>query len=1242
MAGLVLVMGMMLAAGLHMTDCMVYHVTFLGRNSSQPKVGELHYQGATDTPTVTNEVGCIWEEEGTTNIMKLIPNGTCPGLIPDLVGISAAGFKVESPDDFILHVYQSDTTGTLEDGFLAIPDEHLGREYYVITYCSLGGFCQFAVVGTVDKTSVNIVFPRPVSPAALTCNGVPLPVNAPPGEPIPFSLNENEVLHIESSDSKTDLSGTYIASDHEVAVFVGARDVPSASGSAAYMIEQIPPVNKWGTDFVVAPNYLNDAGDIIKIVTKSEETTVHILGFSPFDISGKGESVEWRIDWEMHSSIHASKPILIVQVMSLNIYNDTTIVTGSPAMVLVPHIMQWTDKEVYSDCLQKAENQSVLNVVTETGTETSLLWNVPASSPWITIEGSDYSVLKIGLASPESVERVSHGVNRSSYGYCDGKSAVLLAAKWDWENEDCIPTAPVPGDGVDNDCDGKIDEDTCTQEDIAIQFTSTQNASTGETTFKSINVKGASPVDFRVTSCDIVVVSLQTTSEPITSYTAIITPTNVIFQVCTPKCHENGTLSIAVANCTAEQSYKITWSTTNGDTTHRFETESDGDHYMEIPGREIDYDVMFVTAFSQTAQFVIELPEKDCNKIKSGGGYDNFGLEFVVPVGANDQFYSIFLVNANTAPVVVDLRGDQTGVVSKTVGALQTENAKKTDFGTSSMVKIEATDEISVYVIRTTVSSKTVGHSVLPVDTLGPNYHVFLDKSLEGLSTPLSETVCSGYAITDNTESNVGPVPVVVDITKDMYNTALGHQKLLTANRPIAVFCGADDNRAQMPPRETLGELHYIPPLAFDSAVEEAEIRLVATEDSTVVIIRGNYDNLDTVELTGNTFTRDVVPDMLYNISSTKPIQVHLQIRSKDLSWASVVVIPPAEQYKSKHFFPGKLGDLGLPVPIPLEIAYSSAVNANGDSVTSQVQGGTLGDLVVQTLTYAENTFSLTLLKATSGSTKFIVASDVLYNDINKVCVRTPGTPGDGEDNDCDGLTDEEQCTADIIPGEIDADIDGSFNEDCANGTTPPSSSAINLSLTTSTITCPSNTGTGTGSGSGSSPADGEESSITIDNGMANGMSPPASHPNAIIPLGSAPSYQPMANAGDSVVLPETPTTTGAPGESGIAAAPVETCSTDCVCPCGWVNPPKNYTAEELKAVVIEIQEKLKVTKNTLSAVIRSKSSAKDGRTEAAAVGIVGVVFLVAMMCTMVLLDLTTLARDIRMLMGNLRQVFQP
>ena len=90
----------------------------------------------------------------------------------------------------------------------------------------------------------------------------------------------------------------------------------------------------------------------------------------------------------------------------------------------------------------------------------------------------------------------------------------------------------------------------------------------------------------------------------------------------------------------------------------------------------------------------------------------------------------------------------------------------------------------------------------------------------------------------------------------------LGYQKRFTSSRPVALFCGTMRRFAQMPSIETLGTQYYIPPLQYDEDTETADIHLVAVEDSTVVVIRGNYDNLDTVELTGDVFTRTIVNNM--------------------------------------------------------------------------------------------------------------------------------------------------------------------------------------------------------------------------------------------------------------------------------------------------------------------------------------------------------------------------------------------
>lgn len=90
----------------------------------------------------------------------------------------------------------------------------------------------------------------------------------------------------------------------------------------------------------------------------------------------------------------------------------------------------------------------------------------------------------------------------------------------------------------------------------------------------------------------------------------------------------------------------------------------------------------------------------------------------------------------------------------------------------------------------------------------------------------------------------------------------------MQAERPIAVFCGnLNKNYAQMPPRETLGVKHYIPALDLNNLQATVQMKLVATEDSTAVIIKGDYHQLDTVSLTGQVYSRNVENGTVKNCS---------------------------------------------------------------------------------------------------------------------------------------------------------------------------------------------------------------------------------------------------------------------------------------------------------------------------------------------------------------------------------------
>jgi hypothetical protein len=57
---------------------------------------------------------------------------------------------------------------------------------------------------------------------------------------------------------------------------------------------------------------------------------------------------------------------------------------------------------------------------------------------------------------------------------------------------------------------------------------------------------------------------------------------------------------------------------------------------------------------------------------------------------------------------------------------------------------------------------------------------------------------------------------------------------------------------------------------------------------------------------------------------------------------------------------------------------------------------------------------------------------------------------------------------------------------------------------------------------------------------------------------------------------------------------------------------------------------------------IRKKSSAPDDRPSATAVGYVGLASIIFTLGAMALLDITTVFRDVRVMIKNLREYFQP
>ncbi len=200
---------------------------------------------------------------------------------------STGTFQVVADDE--VTVYGANIADRTSDAFLVLPKDVLGLEHYVMSYNSDGRALvqglgnnaptrtpsQFIVVATEDDTDVRII---PTTPMALSGTtdtqqvrmqkGMAYLVQALMSRQLPYS----------------DLTGSRVVSSKPVAVFSGhfrALIPAMGTGSRDCLIEQMPPVETWGKNAVVAPYPAPggrgvDLGDFIRILAANNNTQLVI------------------------------------------------------------------------------------------------------------------------------------------------------------------------------------------------------------------------------------------------------------------------------------------------------------------------------------------------------------------------------------------------------------------------------------------------------------------------------------------------------------------------------------------------------------------------------------------------------------------------------------------------------------------------------------------------------------------------------------------------------------------------------------------------------------------------------------------------------------------------------------------------------------------------------------------------------------------------------------------------------
>ncbi|XP_078579306.1 IgGFc-binding protein-like isoform X1 [Branchiostoma floridae x Branchiostoma japonicum] len=413
-----------------------------------------HHSGATVTVTTPSNGASTTVHVDYGQVKQVEVNRTAV----ELRGSVKSDKAVHVTSDVEIVVYGVFAEKKSTDAFLALPTDVLGTEYF--TPCATvteDKPAELGVVGVHDGTTVTIVPSQ-----AVTFDGQ----NYSTTQPFSVGLDRFQTLQIQATE---DLTGSKITADQPVAVLSGnmfACCLPIGQeqrGTGDHIVEMIPPVDTWGKEFVTVPLATRTIGDLFRVVSAKDNTLVAVTNESTRTLNA-GEFWEFVVPSNEYRHVTSSEPVLLVQYCIAN-----WIDSGDPLMMVIPPVAQFEAVYTFStvDLIHnKTETTHHVNLIIRSSNKAGLLLDgqrLPSDTVWHDVPGTDYAAAQLDISAGTHTARhlspnvniglFSYGfTNTESYGYPGGLRLARIAAS-------CSTTTPVPADRVDNDCDGRVDEE---------------------------------------------------------------------------------------------------------------------------------------------------------------------------------------------------------------------------------------------------------------------------------------------------------------------------------------------------------------------------------------------------------------------------------------------------------------------------------------------------------------------------------------------------------------------------------------------------------------------------------------------------------------------------------------------------------------------------------------------------------------------------------------------------------------
>jgi hypothetical protein len=269
-------------------------------------------------------------------------------------------------------------------GFLARPTGSLGTEHLVLAYQGIAAIptsSQLTVVAAFDGTTVTITPKATVG-------------THPAGVAFTVAMDQGDTYQLRTP---ADLSGSEVDSDKPIAVYGGAEcaNVPTGTSYCDLVVEQMPPLYSWGTEFYSLPFARRTNGDTFRVLASVDGTVVNVNGSTLVTLN-RGQFYEWVVT--ARSQITTSQPALVAQFFNGVTWDGGTV--GDPMMVLVPPTSAYRSSYAFGSYIEPEGGVGAhANVIAPTADVGSVLLDGVAIPPasFTAIGATSYSGAVVAL-----------------------------------------------------------------------------------------------------------------------------------------------------------------------------------------------------------------------------------------------------------------------------------------------------------------------------------------------------------------------------------------------------------------------------------------------------------------------------------------------------------------------------------------------------------------------------------------------------------------------------------------------------------------------------------------------------------------------------------------------------------------------------------------------------------------------------------------------------------------------------